>query len=97
MRKLENIGIRNKPLDIFKSYLKNRTCNTDLKDKMSNFEQITCGVPQGSCLGPLLFLIYINCITKLKLYGELLLFSDDTALIVKGDDVYQKAEKICIL
>lgn len=47
-------------------------------------------MPQGSCLGPLLFLIYTNSITNLKLHGELVLFADDTALIVNG---YQKAQE----
>lgn len=95
LRKLEYIGIRNKSLDLFKSYLNNRLCNTVLKDKNSNFEQITCGVPQGSCLGPLLFLIYINSITKLKLHRKLVLFADDTALIIiKGKNIYKKLKRL---
>lgn len=47
-------------------------------------------MPQGSCLGPLLFLIYINSINNLKLHGELVLFAHDTALILNG---YQKAQE----
>lgn len=69
----------------------NRFCNTRVKDKTSNLEKILCGVPQESCLGPLLFIIYINSITTLKLNGELILFADDTALIVKGENIYEKA------
>uniref|UniRef100_A0A1B6KPU2 Reverse transcriptase domain-containing protein n=1 Tax=Graphocephala atropunctata TaxID=36148 RepID=A0A1B6KPU2_9HEMI len=91
--KLEQLGIRGKSLDLFASYLDNRFCNTKIGNKISNLEQITCGVPQGSCLGPLLFLIYINSITDLKLNGELVLFADDTALIVKGNKLYEKTNE----
>jgi len=84
LSKLETYGIRGNVLNLFKSYLNNRYCNTKIGNLTSELDKITCGVPQGSCLGPLLFILYINSITELKLHGELTLFADDTCLFLKA-------------
>ena len=60
LNKLEYYGIRGSPLLWFKSYLNNRQQYTDINGTLSNVEAIKCGVPQGSILGPLLFILYIN-------------------------------------
>lgn len=88
------MGIRGIVLELIKNYLTNRTCCTKLGKKLSKILQVKCGVPQGSCLGPLLFNIYINSITNLDLNGELVLFADDTALVLESNDIsdlYNKA------
>ena len=53
-------GIQGKALDWFKSYLKNRTQRCYVDGCLSKFSTFTCGVPQGTSLGPVLFLIYLN-------------------------------------
>ena len=74
-------GLRGKINDLFKSYLSNRKQFVSLNGFDSALEDITCGVPQGSTLGPLLFLLYINdfrlCLTKTS-SGH---FADDTFII----------------
>ena len=79
--KLNAYGLRGKVNDLFKSYLSNRKQFVSLNGFESSIEDITCGVPQGSTLGPLLFLLYINdfrlCLTDAS-SGH---FADDTFII----------------
>ena len=99
--KLENSGIRGNCLDLLKSYLKSRTQVTKFDNVRSNSEKIVYGVPQGSVLGPLLFLLYINDIIysteKDNFNHEFVLFADDTNIFVSADskkDAYSAANKI---
>ena len=65
LTKLYHYGVRGTPLNWFKDYLVNRTQFVKIGDTKSSYETIVCGVPPGSTLGPLLFLLYINELAKL--------------------------------
>ena len=89
LKKLESINITGSALKMFKSYLTNRSQIVKLGNHdQSNALPITCGVPQGSILGPLLFLIYINNITEINLHGHLTLYADDTCLFYFGSSIH---------
>ena len=94
LSKLEHYGIRGIPLSWFKSYLEHRKQSTVINETCSSAQNIMFGVPQGSILGPLLFIIYINDITHATSAGKYILFADDTSIVFTlGDDNNDHATK----
>lgn len=78
--KLEYYGIRGKCLNLLESYLQNRHQYVCVNGTKSCLKPVSLGVPQGSILGPLLFLIYINDLPSVVNYSDCLLYADDTTL-----------------
>ena len=79
-------GITGTTLEWFESYLKGRTMRVKINSlteplTYSSYQEVSYGTPQGSCLGPLLFLVFINDLHNVVEYGLSLLFADDTTLL----------------
>ena len=96
LSKLNACGVRGIALDWFRSYLTNIEQYVSINNIDSNTRVIQCGVPQGSILGLLLFLIFINDITKCSNQFKYILYTDDSKLstCVPGDNVMESAELI---
>jgi ribonuclease P/MRP protein subunit RPP40 len=85
--KLEACGVRGIVLEWFRSYLMDRTQSTEVNGAVSDLQVITCGVPQGSILGPLLFLIYVNGVFSCSNCALTIGFADDTSLQYSEYDI----------
>ena len=94
LSKLYHIGVRGPLHEIISSYLENRYQITKVQDVYSKKEKVVIGVPQGSILGPLLFILYMNDMPNISNEGTFYVFADDTAVMIKAKNAYQLQNKI---
>ena len=80
LSKLESFGIKGKILDVITDFLTGRTMQVCVEGKWSKIKNVLSGVPQGSVLGPLLFILYINDLPD-SVKSKIKLFADDLKLI----------------
>ena len=92
LEKLKHYGIHDTALALFESYLSNRQQYVEYNGTESTLEYITTGVPQGSILGPLLFIIYINDIAQSSRKFDFITYADDTTLCSTLDGVTAVAD-----
>ena len=87
-------GIRVSMLNWFKSYLTNRNQYVYINGESSKIKELSCGVPQGSVLGPLLFILYINDLPNISKVLDFYLFADDTNIYYESNSLQDLERKI---
>ena len=91
--KMSCLGFAESTIRWHKSYLTNRCFIVNVGNDFSSPGKLLCGVPQGSILGPLLFLLYVNDMTQ-AVNSDLLLYADDACLIYTGKDINTIEEQL---
>ena len=86
LQKMVHLNFSDHVISWFKSYLTDRTFKVNINESFSKPGNLNCGVPQGSILGPLLFLIYINDMPE-SVSSDLFLYADDSCLVFQHKDL----------
>ena len=86
--KMACLGFSNSTISWFKSYLQDRSFTVNIGKEYSNHGNLSCGVHQGSILGPLIFLLYVNDMAR-AVDCDLILYADDSCLIFKDKSIEQ--------
>jgi hypothetical protein len=94
LHKLHHYGVRDEAHKWLKSYLSDRTQYVCIDNKFSDTQQLEFGVPQGSILGPLLFIIYINDIPNISQIAKFVLYADDANIIITGNNIHEIKSKL---
>ena len=92
LKKFRAYGIRGKAGYWFESYVSNRKQFCSLNGEHSKDRNVICGIPHGSCLGPLLFIIYLNDLEKCLKLSSASIYADNTNLTIASDDVAKLVE-----
>ena len=90
--KLQSYGIKGKILDWFAAMQSHRNQRARVNNSFSSWQEVTSGIPQGSVIGPLLFVIFINDLPEVIKSSELFLFADDMKLF---HAIYTKEDEHC--
>ena len=93
LKKLSIIGFSDHTAKWFQSYLSNRKFTVNLENSFSEVSSILCGVPQGSILGPILFLIYVNDM-PMAVKCDPFLYADDTCIVFQSKNVKDIEKKL---
>lgn len=94
VHKLRSLGLDDICIQWFISYLGSRNQVTSVASTLSSSAAVTVGVPQGSILGPLLFLVYVNDLVKCPLQSDVVLYADDTVLCCSAKNVHDLKHKL---
>ena len=94
IEKLSRLGLNAKVVEWFKSYLRDRKQQVLANNVRSTFQTITQGVPQGSVLGPLFYILYANDIVKVIKYCKIALYADDTVLYTANSNFETSISKV---
>ena len=85
LKKLNSYGITGNSLQWFKSYLEDRSQAVNINSTLSDFRHINIGIPQGSILGPLLFIVFVNSLPD-SVKSKCVMYADDTTLLTSSSD-----------